>query len=430
MTRVIVVGAGIVGLSCAEWLRRDGHAVTLIDRVPPGDPAQTSFGNAGVLASSSLIPVSAPGVLRKLPGYLLARHSPLGLHLASLPRLAPWLWRFLSNSRRERVEAIASALSPLIADSLDQHEALARGTPAAAFIRPSRYNALYRDRAAFERDAWAFALRERLGCPWEEWDRDRLHAHDRQLSPAYGFAASFTGHGYITSPSSYVAALAAHFRRMGGCVLEAEVSDIRPPDAEGSVAVVLKDGTVLDTDRAVLAAGVWSGRLARRLGHDAAMVAERGYHVMLSGASYRPPSPLMAGDAKIAVTPMDDGVRFAGTVEFARTDAPPGRRPPEAIRHAIRRIYPDLAWEEESVWMGQRPSTVDSLPLVGALPAAPSIQFAFGTQHLGMTMGPKLGRLTADLAAGRHTNIDMNPYRVDRFGNRRSLRDPEPGESP
>ena len=428
MMRVIVVGAGIVGLSCAEWLRRDGHAVTVIDRVRPGDPAQTSFGNAGVLAPSSLIPVSAPGIVRKLPGYLVARRSPLAVHHASLPRLAPWIWRFLSNSRRDKAEAIAAALSPLIADSVDQHEALVRGTPAATFLRPARYTVLYRDRAAFDADAYACDIRRRLGCPWEEWDRGRLRAHDPQLSPAYVFAASYDGHGYITSPSSYAAALAEHFRRQGGQIVEAEVTDIRPPDAGGPVTVVLKDGTVLDAERAVLAAGVWSDRLARRLGHRTAMVAERGYHVMLSGTSHSPPAPLMASDTRIAITPMEDGVRFAGTIEFARTDAPPSRRPPEKIRRAIRRIYPDLVWEEESVWMGQRPSTVDSLPLVGALPRAPSIQFAFGTQHLGMTMGPKIGRLTADLVAGRRTNIDMNPYRVDRFSNTWNQRNPAPGE--
>lgn len=415
--RVAVVGAGIMGVSAAEWLRRDGHDVTLIDRVRPGDPAQASSGNAGVLAASSVIPVSVPGLVRKLPGYMLDRDSPLHVHWRSLPRLAPWLLRFLRNGSRGEVERTARALAPLIGDSFDQHLALAGGTGAASFVRPGAYTAIYRDRAAFEKDAFGYDLRRALGSAWDEWDRETLNRHDPELSDAYGFAASLRDHGFIASPAGYVAALAAHFEREGGRFLPGEAVDIAPGKG-GGAAVTLSDGARHEADRAVLAAGVWSAALARRLGYKAAMVAERGYHVMLSGVSHMPPGPLMVADAKTAVTPMADGLRFAGTVELAPVDAPPSRAPLDALRRTVRRIYPRLEWRGETNWMGQRPSTVDSLPLIGPLPDAPAILFAFGSQHVGMTMGPRVGRLTADLVAMRSPNIDMRPYRVDRFGRR------------
>ena len=412
--RVAVVGAGIVGVSTAEWLRRDGHEVTLIDRVRPGDPGQASFGNAGVLAASSAIPVSVPGLVWKLPGYLLSRDAPLHLHWGSLARSMPWLLHFLWNGRRTKVEQVAKALAPLIGDTVEQHLALARGTDAASFVRSANYTAIYRNRAAFRKDAFVFGLRRSLGSDWDEWDRATLNAHEPELSDAYGFAASFRDHGFISSPAGYVAALAEHFEREGGRFLPGEAVDIVPCEG-GGAAVTLSDGARHQADRVVLAAGVWSTGLARHLGYKTAMVAERGYHVMLSGASYMPRGPIMVADAKTSVTPMADGLRFAGTVEVAPVNAPPSRAPVRALRRTVRRVFPRLSWQSETTWMGQRPSTVDSLPLIGPLPDAPAVLFAFGSQHVGMTMGPRMGRLIADLVAMRRPNIDLHPYRVDRF---------------
>ena len=273
--RVAVVGAGIVGVSTAEWLRRDGHEVTLIDRVRPGDPGQASWGNAGVLAASSSIPVSVPGLVWKLPGYLLSRDAPLHLHWGSLARSMPWLLHFLWNGRRTKVEQVAKALAPLIGDTVEQHLALSRGTDAASFVRSANYTAIYRNRAAFKKDAFVFGLRRSLGSNWDEWDRATLNAHEPELSGAYGFAASFRDHGFISSPAGYVAALAEHFEREGGRFLPGEAVDIVPCEG-GGAAVTLSDGARHQADRVVLAAGVWSTGLARHLGYKTAMVAERG----------------------------------------------------------------------------------------------------------------------------------------------------------
>ncbi len=412
--KIIVVGAGITGVAAAEWLRRDGHAVTLIDRVRPGDPAQTSYGNAGIVSTSGVVPVSVPGLVWKAPAMLLDPASPLYLRWSYLPKLAPWLLRFLWNGRRGKVAEIARGMAALIGDSVDQHAALARDAGADRFLRRGDYVFIYPDRRAFEGDAFGFALRREHGTTWEEWDRERLVEHDPEIGPGFGFAAAIKGSGWITAPGPYVAAIAAHFEREGGVFLQGEVADIVPTD-RGHAAVRLAGGALREAERVVLAAGVWSGRLARKLGHEARLEAERGYHVMLKNPSHRPPSPYSFVAAKIAVTPMDEGLRFAGAVDLGGIDGPPLKAPVEGIRKRIRELYPDLRWEGEETWMGRRPSTVDSLPLLGPSPKAPSVYFAFGGQHLGLTMGARLGRMTADLIAGRKPNIDIAPYRVDRF---------------
>ena len=415
--KVIVVGAGITGVSAAEWLRRDGHEVTLIDRVRPGDPAQTSYGNAGIVTRSGVVPSSVPGLIWKVPGMLLDRDSPLYLRWSYLPRLMPWLVQFLWNGRRAKVEEIARGLAPLVGDSVEQHLSLARGTPAERFIQRGFYTVLYRDRAAFEGDAFGFGLRRANGFEWDEWDREALREYDPELSEAYTFGAALRDHGFITSPARYVAALAEHFEREGGAFLQGEVADITQT-GDGRGAVTLVGGARREADRVVLAAGVWSGKLADRLGHHAAMESERGYHLTLTGVSHKPPAPYMVADAKLGVAPMEEGLRFAGTADFGGIDGPALTAPLESIRRRVRQIYPKLEWDGETTWMGQRPSTVDSLPLIGGSPKAPAIHFAFGGQHLGLTMGPRVGRMTADMITGRKPNIDITAYRVDRFDRR------------
>ncbi|MEM0922756.1 MAG: FAD-binding oxidoreductase [Pseudomonadota bacterium] len=412
--QIIVVGAGITGVATALTLARAGQSVTLIDRLAPGDPGQTSFGNAGILASAGVVPVSVPGLLSKVPRMWLDRDGPVYFRLSHLPRFLPWLRPFLSHATADGVRRIASGLGPLVIDSLDQHLALARGTKAERFIERGHYVFLYRSRADFEKDAFGWQIRREQGIVWEEWDRAALADRDPFLSAHFQFAAAPGGHGWITWPAAYIAALAEAFAEAGGQFRQAEIVDL-VPEENARARVTLAGGETLSADRAILCAGVWSGRLAAKLGHNAMLEAERGYHVTFEGASHRPPSPYMMTEAKLGVTPMEPGLRVAGLAEFAGLDAPAAEAPLAQIRRQLHRLYPNLEWDSASEWMGQRPSTPDSLPLMGSSPTAPCFLFAFGGQHLGLTMGPKLAQLVSAEALGRGSNLDLAPYAVDRF---------------
>ena len=185
MSKVGVVGGGIVGLSTAEWLRRDGHEVTLIDRNDPGTPAQTSYGNAGILAASSYIPVPVPGLLKKVPGMLFGRDGPLHLKWGYLPRLLPWLVPFLRRATREDVLKTVEALGAIVGDSVEQHRQLVRGTPAERFIVPGIYAFLYTSRAACDSDAFGHEIRQQAGVKIEFRDRARLVEEDPHLCERY-----------------------------------------------------------------------------------------------------------------------------------------------------------------------------------------------------------------------------------------------------
>jgi D-amino-acid dehydrogenase len=405
----IVIGAGITGVAAALCLARDGWAVTLVDRVAPGDPAQTSFGNAGLLARGSILPVQEPGLVWRAPRMLLDRDAPLFLRPSHLPRLLPWLLPFLANGARPRLDRIVPAIWALTRDTVEAHQALAAGTPAAALIETGPYAYLFPDRAAFAAEAEGYARKAAAGIAWRERPAAEL---DPALGPAYGFAAELPDHGWIADPGAYVAALADAAAAAGARILRAEVRDLRPTAAGVAVET---DAGPLAADRAVLAAGVWSRALAARLGLRIPLETERGYHLTLRGPSRRPPFPMMLADRALVMTPMREGLRVAGLVEFGGTEAPPSKAPLALIRRAIRRAYPDLTWEAETAWMGHRPTTPDSLPALGPVPGAEAVICAFGGQHLGLTIGPRLGRLAADLAAGRRPNLDLAPYAPGRF---------------
>lgn len=411
--KIAVIGAGIVGVSTAEWLRRDGHEVTLVDRNEPGGREQTSYGNAGILAATAVVPVAVPGLLASVPKLLFDPLGPLHLRWRYLPRLLPWLIPFLrSGATQAQVEKTAAALADLVGDTVEQHKALAAGTGAERFIRDGIYAHLYRCRADYEADAIWHALKRRHGAKIEERDRARLLQDDPHLGTHYNFAACYMDHGWITDPGAYVAALAEQFRREGGAFLRGDVQDLSPTADGATVAVA---GETHRFDRVVLSAGAWSGTLARRLGHDPGLESERGYHLVLKNPSRTPPFPYSLTDGKFIAVPMDAGVRCAGQVEFGGFAPKMAEKPFRIFRTRVRQLYPDLEWEGEERWLGHRPSTVDGVPFIGPSPKAPAIHFAFGAQHVGLTTGPRTGRMIADLIAGRTPNIDIAPFRVGRF---------------
>ncbi|MCG8442325.1 MAG: FAD-dependent oxidoreductase, partial [Caulobacterales bacterium] len=410
---VIVVGAGIVGVATAIWLQRDGHRVTLIDRVDPGDEAGASYGNGGVLASCSIVPLTVPGLMRKAPKMLFDRDEPLFLKWRYLPRLAPWLRRYLRHCKPEEARRIAAALYPIVGDSLADHQALAAGTGAEKWVIPSSFLFLYRDRRHFAEDAFAWTLRHAHGFRWDELEGAALQAYD----PVYGddmqFAADVPGHGRIADPGRYVRDLADHAAANGARIIKAEVEDIA--HAEGRVTGVRAGGETIPCSAAVIAAGAHAHTLTAKLGLNVPLESERGYHIDLWGASRMPKAPTLVASGKFVATPLEGRLRLAGIVEFGGLDAPPSRAPFALLRRQIKSAMPGLKWEEAREWMGHRPTIVDSIPVIGEAPALKGAYLGFGHHHVGLTGGAKTGRLLAQLISGRAPNIDLAPYAPSRF---------------
>ncbi len=408
--RVAVVGAGIVGLSTAIWLRRYGAEVTVVDRAGPA--AGASFGNAGVLAASGFVPALTAAMLRQVPRMLADRDAPLFLRYPYAPRLWPWARRAVSHAGDAAVRRIARALAPLVTGSVEEHHALTEGLSARAFLQGSDYAFAYADRAAFEAARPGWELKREHGFDPEVLEGGAVQDYEPALGDAVGCLAVLRGHGYVADPAGYVAALADDLRHLGGDVRRAEVLDMRRED--GRVTALVTDRGEIPCDAAVIAGGVATRTLLGKLGVAVPMESERGYHLQFDGLAGAPKRPVMVAAGAFVATPMARGLRCAGTLELGGTEAGPSRAPLEMIRRRARAVFPGLAEAPAEEWLGHRPAPPDSLPLLGEV-GRTGVFAATGHHHVGLTAGPVSGRLIAAAITGRKSEIDLAPYRPERF---------------
>jgi len=408
---IVVIGAGIVGVSAALWLQRDGHKVVLVDKDGPAEG--TSHGNGGVLASCAVVPVNSPGLIKSAPGMILNPSSPLFLKWSYLPKMIPWLMRYLSRANKTDAESTARALTNILSDSVEQHQSLAQGTPADKWLKPSDYLFVYDSREKFEKEAFTWSLRKKMGYKWREMDTAEFEAYEPAFKGGNNFAIRLTDHGHISDPGKYVKTLARHFENQGGTIEIAEVLDF--DISNNAITAVKTSKGLIKCSKMVLAAGVWSGKLAEKLDFKASMETERGYHIELVNPSVILRAPMMLASGKFVITPMEGRIRCAGIVEFGGMDIPSSREPFELLKKLIHQAIPGLTYDHIEEWMGHRPAPSDSVPLIGPVKNVAGAYAAFGHHHIGLTGGPKTGRLIADMIAGRKSNIDLAPYRVSRF---------------
>ena len=412
MVHVVIAGAGIVGVSSAIWLQRAGHEVTLVDRMDGA--LRTSYGNAGVLAAGAILPVPVPGLAQKLPKMVFSRDEPLFLQWRYLPRLLPFLAKYLSFARADHVAHCARSFSYLLADSHAQHQSLAEGTGAERFISDEDFCFGYATEASYRADEPGRALRRAHGYEIEELDGAAYAVRDPLYSGQFAKVVCYKNSGRISDPGAYLAALLAHFQAEGGTMLAARIEDIELQ--HGAYKALITDQGRVTGDHIVLAMGAWSGKMAKKLGvKRLALESERGYHIELHNPSAMPKAPMMVSAGKFVVTPMEGRIRCAGVVEFASTEAAAQDGPVQFIKRQIATLFPDLTYDHMSDWMGRRPATTDSLPLIGPARAIANGHMAFGHQHIGLTAGPKTGRLIADMVSDQPSNTDLSAFDPARY---------------
>ena len=416
---VAVIGAGVVGAACAIELLRDGFQVTVVEPGDPGGEQAASYGNGAWLSPSSVVPPSMPGLWRRVPGFLADPLGPLAIRWQYLPRLAPWLVRFVrAGSTVPRIEVTARALRPLVADAPERHRALADEAGVPDLIERRGLLYIFPTRADFEREALAWRLRRENGVDWLEVDADELRQQEPELDRRYTFGVLVQAGGNCTDPGAYVAALVRHATGQGATLLRAGADGFRIQGGRLQ-AVLTGDGEVA-CDTAVICAGARSRVLARAAGDRVPLETERGYHAMIADPGISPRHPVMPSDGKMAVTMTRGGLRIAGQVELAGLDAAPDWRRAGILRDYALRTFPnlprDLPADRVKVWMGHRPSTPDGLPVIGPASGCADVVHAFGHGHVGLAAGPVTGRLVADLLGGGPPVIDPAPYSPARFG--------------
>jgi D-amino-acid dehydrogenase len=408
--RIGVIGGGITGISAAIFLRRDGHAVTLFD---PGDPGTgTSSGNAGVISTGGIVPTATPYVLKRVPRMLLDPYGPLTIRWRYLPTIAPWLASLVLNGVPSRVEANARAKAALLDHAYDTYRVLTRETGTESHIKHTGLLTVFETDKGWRRAQWIFDLLRRCGRNFEVLSQDQIRQTEPGLSPIFRHAYLLPENGMILHPGKLVTELHVAFQRMGGAIVKRPVQRIERVD--GVARRLVTDVGTDDFDSIVISAGAWSKQFLRQLGTRILLDAERGYHIMLPQPDPGLRRPVNVYEDTMFLSPMQHGLRLTTGVELAGTEAPPdytrARRMVSRAARAVRNLDP----REQSAWLGFRPSTPNSVPFLGRAPGHDNVFCAFGGGHIGMTLGPISGRITADLVAGRDPGVDLSPYAVDR----------------
>lgn len=408
---VLVLGAGIVGVSVALHLRARGLSVVLMDRGQPGDG--TSFGNAGVIEGSALLPVAFPQDIPTLLRHALKLSAESNYHLSSLPALAPWLLRYWRNSSPAGLEATARDLRPLLNICRAEHHALAEPAGAMGLLTPTGWVKLYRTDAGFEATKRERALADELGVAYDVLSPEEMVKLEPFLRPVFKKAIHWLDCDNVSDPGGLVKAYAALFQQRGGLLVQGDARSLRKT-ATGWRAETA-EGPV-DSEEAVVTLGPWSLDVLKPLGLPLPLASKRGYHVHLA-----PEGGMTLGRALVdvaggyAIQNTRYGIRITTGVELAGRDDPP--TPVQIAKDipAARELLPLGAVRETEPWLGRRPAFPDSKPVIGPAPGIGGLHLAFGHGHWGLTLGPVTGRLVGEMMTGEVPFTDPAPFSPKRF---------------
>jgi glycine/D-amino acid oxidase-like deaminating enzyme len=405
-----VIGAGIVGACTALVLRRAGVSTTLFDPQPPG--SGTTSGNAGLISVDSCIPLALPGLLRQLPGWLLDRDGPLTLDPAVLASRFGWFWQRLRSSRMERVLAISDALRALHRGALDDYRALLGADAFARHIRTGGQWHVNATASSSRAEHVTALLRQRQVVSTEVLDGAALHDRLAGLAPTLQHGLWLPANAHTLDPARLTEALVEQFSQAGGVLQAAPVRAIRV-GSSGDLVLNTPHGDQAFS-QVIVAAGMRARELVRSLGVRVPLLAERGYHVQLPPQAGVPPVPVLFKDHGFVLTPMERGPRLAGKVDLQRDGSAPHLDRARTMLEQAKQLWPALDGDGATFWMGKRPSTPDSLPVLGRAEAVPNLFLACGHGHFGLAGAPMSARLVAATLLGSSTPIDPQPYALSR----------------
>ena len=410
-TGVVVIGAGVVGLSAAIAAQARGLTVTVLEREAPA--AGASAGNAGAFAFTDILPLASPGILKKAPKWLLDPLGPLTIPPSYALRIAPWMFRFWRACSPKLVAHATAAQTALMDLSKAELESFLNATGTAAMLRKEGNLQVYESKAELEASLPGWRAREEHGIEFRHMDAAGMAEIQPGIAPRFTHGTFTPGWYSIADPKLYTIALADHFRANGGTIERAEVTALRPL-ADG-IELVTAGGSTRRAAHVVLAAGAFSHRIARTIGENIPLETERGYNTTLPVDAFDLRTQVTFGGHGFVVTRLSTGIRIGGAVELGGLDLPPNFRRSEAMLKKATSFLPGLKNEGGIQWMGFRPSLPDSLPVIGPARATPRVIYAFGHGHLGLTQSAGTARLVAELLSAAKPAIDIHSFSPRRF---------------
>lgn len=409
--KIGIIGAGIVGVMCACFLKREGYDVTLFDHQRPG--SATSFGNSGIISPGAVVPIAMPGIIKNIPNWLFKSDAPLSMQWTSLPEYLPWMIRFLINSQESLARNNSSALSALNSESLDLLKPLLTEANLNNLVEQKGMLYVYKTEQEYQSDKLAIELRENTRFTCNHISGTELRELEPNISKQFSKGVFFPEVNHTLNPYKLVEQLTAYFLQLGGSYLSKKIVDITTTN-EGR-AQLTTDSQIIEQDLCVITAGIWSKKLVKRLGYKVPMVSHRGYHITVNDPAINLNTVICPSGYMATIVPMEMGIRIGGTVELTNMGKGFNHKRIRALLNNLKNTLPLINTDKMTTWMGDRPCTPDSLPIICRAPTHRSFLFAFGHGHQGVLSAPKTAQIITDLVIERKPRINMNLFDIQRF---------------
>jgi D-amino-acid dehydrogenase len=412
MQQVIVIGAGIVGLSCAWSAARRRCAVTLIDPDFEGDRA--SHGNAGGIAITECLPLSLSGLGLKPLKWLIDPLGPLSVRMLHAPRLLPWFLALQQVSKPENFQKICAALASLNDLCLAQVEMQLADIGLAHVLHKRGALTVYESAQNYAAEASDWHVKRQHGVRFHEVSKRELRDLEPNLAPVFDMGVMLEDWAHINDPKEIVTVLRETLRQRGVRFVSGKAVAVQQI-ADNRTSVSLEGGTPVISDKVVVATGAWSQALAKTVGDRVLLESERGYNTTLPLSSAMLSREVIFAERKFVATPLAVGLRIGGAAEFAGLTAAANYQRSTALLALAKKFLPQLNETNAKQWMGNRPATPDSLPVIGTSAKAANVMYAFGHGHLGLTQAAATGELIGNVLIGEKPAVDLAPFSIQRF---------------
>ena len=409
MKNIAVVGAGIVGICCAYFLKKSGLSVTLIDREDPG--TMTSFGHACSFADYANVPVNYPGLIWDIPKMLLKKDGPLAVDFFYIVKHLPWALSFLKNCKKEKVDEIASSLTNLLKHSQISYDEIFKEVNVQEYISHEENLYLFDTKKSLDNYEYANVIRKNNSVKVRNLNKEEVKELEPNIADVYYAGQLFTGSRHTTNPLAISTKIFKKFLELGGIYIKQNVTNLI--QKENNIEIYLGNKKI-NFDKMIVCAGAWSNKIANLLGENFPLDTERGYHILFNTNEKLIKRPVAWSESGFYLIQIHDGVRAAGTVEIAGINKKPNLKRIKMIERQSRKVLPQLG-EIKSTWMGRRPTLPDSLPIIGESSKNKNIIYAFGHQHIGWTLGAITGKIVTTITNGNKPNINIEAYSPNRF---------------
>ncbi len=407
--KIGIIGAGIQGISNALFLQKKGFDVTIFDREEPGSPA-ASYGNAGHFSPYASVPINRPDVLSDVPAMLLSSTGPLALKWNYVPKMIPWFLQFIRNCTTKKMMHTAKNMHQILDLALPAYDELFDEVELGGLVEKKGILYIWNDQSLKSREL-EINVRNELGVDQQVVTPKEIHDLEPNIKPIYHGGVYYQHGRHARNPKKILLKLYNLFLKKGGKFLKMNIKDINFNEEK---PVIKAETQSFIFDKIVIACGSFSKRLTDNLDEKIPLDTERGYHVHFKDCDHLLSRPVIFQNRGFGITPMEQGLRVVGTVEFGGLDNPLSKSRVKNLIDNAKYMMGDLP-EHEDEWLGFRPTLPDYLPVIGPSKKHKNVFYCFGHHHLGWTLGPISGKIISGMIAGENTNLDLKPYSSLRF---------------